>query len=615
MDPNRNPYASPGDGRKPFINILTAICQDWFQAPPLVLGHGTGCTDAEQQHLHSRHLPRADKEQNVGAAGPMATAPTCAPSQVPNASTKFGQYNGPDCDVFDFADSVSAPHSECGDETASLYSQEEDVPFTPLTQTVMRTVVRTADGSVAHSQQQQQHAPQLHNVPAQATTTAGSTNAFEEDSELGDDELVAYHDCCSRASASVDSSHSAISHMLLPASGSAGGGLGDGEWATRRLAGSGGGPSSSDALAAHRSPETGPTTSSGDRGAVPSSSPMSSEPLTRQFGKPQSPQPPQREAASPPALAPTSPLAEGAARLRVAEAHSPDRGSPQMPAAQPSPGAAVIMSLGSLPLPQTEAEAEADNCRYYSSASSSMGEGGGRGSPRSVNPGSRMSSRVNSAASGSPGVVVIPLAARPELLSRSESAASASSTLSLGMDLNDFGGTINRVRAPSIARPRVPPVDASATPAASGAATGAEMVASGAATAVKAATGLFIDVGAPRAAEPPKASSARGLARMPSVVSMPALYEDGPASRVVSECTECATELNGSVFMLHDQPYCSADCRLKGCRRESQSGGNAGAAANDTAKQPPPMSRSLSAVSSASTGSSTGLMASYRAWM
>ena len=69
-------------------------------------------------------------------------------------------------------------------------------------------------------------------------------------------------------------------------------------------------------------------------------------------------------------------------------------------------------------------------------------------------------------------------------------------------------------------------------------------------------------------------------------------------------CSECANLMTGAVFMLHDQSYCSADCRLQACKREA-AGGVEG-------KQ---IHRSQSAQSMVSSSSSTGLYASFRSWI
>ena len=55
--------------------------------------------------------------------------------------------------------------------------------------------------------------------------------------------------------------------------------------------------------------------------------------------------------------------------------------------------------------------------------------------------------------------------------------------------------------------------------------------------------------------------------------------------------------------MLHDQTYCSADCRLQACRREAEG------------KQGPALSRAPSAQAMVSSASSTGLYASFPSWM
>ena len=64
---------------------------------------------------------------------------------------------------------------------------------------------------------------------------------------------------------------------------------------------------------------------------------------------------------------------------------------------------------------------------------------------------------------------------------------------------------------------------------------------------------------------------------------------------------ECNENIDGSIFMLHDQPYCSADCRLQACRREAEG--------------KPALSRAPSAQSMVSSASSTGLLSSFPSWM
>ena len=70
-------------------------------------------------------------------------------------------------------------------------------------------------------------------------------------------------------------------------------------------------------------------------------------------------------------------------------------------------------------------------------------------------------------------------------------------------------------------------------------------------------------------------------------------------------CTECLHDVDGSVFMLHDRAYCSADCRLQGCRREASSASRAHLPARSKVS-PTPI---------ASHGSTSGLMASYPSWL
>lgn len=80
-------------------------------------------------------------------------------------------------------------------------------------------------------------------------------------------------------------------------------------------------------------------------------------------------------------------------------------------------------------------------------------------------------------------------------------------------------------------------------------------------------------------------------------------------------CTFCAIPISGPVYMLYDQPYCTAECRLNSCR-QSQSGAGSSVTAGGSIF----VSRSHSAVSvdsctSMSSASTTGLMASYKPWL
>ena len=80
-------------------------------------------------------------------------------------------------------------------------------------------------------------------------------------------------------------------------------------------------------------------------------------------------------------------------------------------------------------------------------------------------------------------------------------------------------------------------------------------------------------------------------------------------------CAECAGYMNGTVFMLHDHAYCSADCRLNACRRDAHNGGGSGIRINGGSNSKP-MSRSQSLASvTSSNNSSTGLYASFRPWV
>jgi len=107
--------------------------------------------------------------------------------------------------------------------------------------------------------------------------------------------------------------------------------------------------------------------------------------------------------------------------------------------------------------------------------------------------------------------------------------------------------------------------------------------------------------------------------------SMPRNDSWQPASESISEteaslprndswqrtCAECAGYMNGTVFMLHDHAYCSADCRLNACRRDAHNGSGSGVRIGLSK----PMSRSPSFASVASSNSSTGLYASFRPWV
>ena len=77
----------------------------------------------------------------------------------------------------------------------------------------------------------------------------------------------------------------------------------------------------------------------------------------------------------------------------------------------------------------------------------------------------------------------------------------------------------------------------------------------------------------------------------------------------VRQCAECHKVLDGSVFMLHDVAYCSADCRLSCCRREARLGAALGTGPRNA------VSRQGSTTSLASSASSTGLAAMYPSWI
>ena len=80
--------------------------------------------------------------------------------------------------------------------------------------------------------------------------------------------------------------------------------------------------------------------------------------------------------------------------------------------------------------------------------------------------------------------------------------------------------------------------------------------------------------------------------------------------------------ITGHVFMLDDQPFCTNDCRLQACRTVVNAsghhggGGGAGGGGGSVDYQGS-MTHSVSGVSLASsnTSMSSGLYASYKAWM
>jgi hypothetical protein len=74
--------------------------------------------------------------------------------------------------------------------------------------------------------------------------------------------------------------------------------------------------------------------------------------------------------------------------------------------------------------------------------------------------------------------------------------------------------------------------------------------------------------------------------------------------------------ITGHVFMLDDQPFCTNDCRLQACRtvvNGHQNGGGGGGSVDYQGS----MTHSVSGVSLASsnTSMSSGLYASFKAWM
>ena len=112
------------------------------------------------------------------------------------------------------------------------------------------------------------------------------------------------------------------------------------------------------------------------------------------------------------------------------------------------------------------------------------------------------------------------------------------------------------------------------------------------------------------------AASATSLPMMLTGSLMAAAAEQPPIPTILHQCSYCKKHINGSVYMLHDLPYCSADCRLKGCRSESH-GASSAAAQAKVHGVPPAISRPNSSglTAESSTGASTGLMATYRTWM
>ena len=94
-------------------------------------------------------------------------------------------------------------------------------------------------------------------------------------------------------------------------------------------------------------------------------------------------------------------------------------------------------------------------------------------------------------------------------------------------------------------------------------------------------------------------------------------------------CALCGHSIGGHTFMLHDRPYCSAECRLQACRDSAKEGASASASAASSPRVSaasgvtlPPgaadqtsLPQSQSAVSLASSNSSTGLYASFRPWL
>ena len=111
-------------------------------------------------------------------------------------------------------------------------------------------------------------------------------------------------------------------------------------------------------------------------------------------------------------------------------------------------------------------------------------------------------------------------------------------------------------------------------------------------------------------------ASATSLPMMLTGSMRAAAAELPPISTILHQCSYCKKQINGSVYMLHDLPYCSADCRLKGCRSESHGASSAAAKAKVHGVPPARLRPTPAGLTVESfTGASTGLMATYRTWM
>lgn len=488
--------------------MLTMLVHDFCAVPPMAFGQEAGGAESEKR------LRRA----GAASSSSPPTAPTCSPSEVPVASI----LKGTDCDVFDFADSLSE-----NEETVSMCSIDEEVPISPRTPS---TFMRSQDRSASPMRPATLHA---YHSTAVSCVLERKRGDDDEDGEDGDEELDAFYDSCmsvsSRISTARDASLSGASTPLppLPLTASC---TGFAASARPERPNSVSGPSSAGDLYAHRSPETGPT-AAGERqsasiGMLPSTS---ADPLSGSVLK-------HEELQTPPNGSKGHRLLPSQSQSLLSPLHWKPRGSARSHLEDSlKPASRLSLAFTTSPL-------SSSHSGLSRSTVDTNARGYGDGSSRVCMDG------------GSDGTIVVPLAARPAL-SRSDSPSSkASSSHSFGLMLNDFSTGVHSM--PRLARACGPSVS--------------EHFASEMA--------------------------------------------DELVTETIRECADCHSLLDGSVFMLHDKPYCSADCRLKGCRRESQS--TSRNSASEAKSEPPPhFNRYLSEPSSISRVSSTGLMASYKAWM